>query len=485
MHEVMFGSEDKTDSKRIAIMEREGLIRNIAPRIYTSNFDEKPAEIILRNWLQILSNLYPDALLSHRSALEFKPVRGNIFLTYTYTKNIELPGLTIHFIKGPQKTEEDQIFFGELCVSNEARAFLENLQQSRKNDFENKTLSQEEIEDKLEIILKIRNENNLNKLRDDARRISVQLGMEKEFKRLDKIISALLTTKTAKILTSEFAKRRVLGEPIDKNRVLLFEKLYETLCDKIFPEYFDKNDSVKSYRNFGFFESYFSNYIEGTVFEIDEAKEIIATEMPLQTRNDDSHDVLGTYKIVSNKNEMSIQLKDADHFVEVIQYRHSILLSARESKNPGQFKHKNNFAGSTAFVDHKEVLGTLKKGFDYYMALRQPFAKAIYMMFLVSEVHPFLDGNGRIARVMMNAELTKAGQSKIIIPTVFREDYMGALKKMTRQKDCETYVRMMLRAWEFSKNIYGNDMDEMEDYLRAANAFLEPDEGMLKRVERH
>jgi len=30
------------------------------------------------------------------------------------------------------------------------------------------------------------------------------------------------------------------------------------------------------------------------------------------------------------------------------------------------------------------------------------------MMFLVSEVHPFLDGNGRIARVMMNAELILA-----------------------------------------------------------------------------
>ena len=27
------------------------------------------------------------------------------------------------------------------------------------------------------------------------------------------------------------------------------------------------------------------------------------------------------------------------------------------------------------------------------------------MMFLVSEVHPFVDGNGRIARIMMNAEL--------------------------------------------------------------------------------
>ncbi|GAI76162.1 unnamed protein product, partial [marine sediment metagenome] len=29
------------------------------------------------------------------------------------------------------------------------------------------------------------------------------------------------------------------------------------------------------------------------------------------------------------------------------------------------------------------------------------------IMFVISEIHPFLDGNGRIARVMMNAELVK------------------------------------------------------------------------------
>lgn len=44
----------------------------------------------------------------------------------------------------------------------------------------------------------------------------------------------------------------------------------------------------------------------------------------------------------------------------------------------------------------------------------KPFAKAVYMTFLVSEVHPFLDGHGRIARVMMNAELSAKGLSKII-----------------------------------------------------------------------
>ena len=69
-------------------------------------------------------------------------------------------------------------------------------------------------------------------------------------------------------------------------------------------------------------------------------------------------------------------------------------------------------------------------------------------MFLLSEIHPFLDGNGRLARVMMNAELVRENQSKIIIPTVFREDYMGALKKLTNSladsaKSAENYTRRM------------------------------------------
>lgn len=101
-------------------------------------------------------------------------------------------------------------------------------------------------------------------------------------------------------------------------------------------------------------------------------------------------------------------------------------------------------------------------------------------MFLVSEIHPFLDGNGRIARVMMNAELVKNSQTKIIIPTVYRDDYLGALRRLTRQYDPLTYIRMMQRAWEFSATIVGDDMDAMEKHLEASNAFKEHDEARLK-----
>ncbi len=40
---------------------------------------------------------------------------------------------------------------------------------------------------------------------------------------------------------------------------------------------------------------------------------------------------------------------------------------------------------------------------------------------------------GRIARVMLNAELVHGKRSRIIIPTVYREDYLLALRALTRQ----------------------------------------------------
>ena len=76
----------------------------------------------------------------------------------------------------------------------------------------------------------------------------------------------------------------------------------------------------------------------------------------------------------------------------------------------------------------------------------------------------------------------KAAETRIIIPTVYREDYLGAIKKLSRQQMPEAYIRMLSRAREFSATIVGNDMDEMQRRLEASNAFLEPEEGKLKII---
>lgn len=485
LHEVIFGSSDKTISRQISKLEKEKKIRKIAPRIYSSNLTEPVKEIIKRNLFHILGNLYPGSLLSHRTAFEFKPTKaGHIFLTYTYTKKVSLPGVVIHFLEGHKPIEGDSPFSGKLFASQRARAFLENLQSTRKPGPTSKCLTLPEIEEKLEQIIRVNDEEEINKVRDKAKIISQKLKMPKEFAQLNKIISALLATKPSKTLSSPLAIARAFGAPYDPERINLFEELFRELQKREFKNHIDKNSSVKSFRNFAFFESYFSNYIEGTTFEIDEAKQIIETQRPLAARNEDSHDILGTYQLVSNKKEMTTTPKSAEEFLKILSYRHKVLLSARIDKSPGQFKDKNNRAGSTVFVDFNLVKGTLIKSFDLYRALHHPFSKAAYLMFVLSEIHPFKDGNGRIARVMMNAELVKENQSKIIIPTVYRDDYMGVLKKLTHRQIAEPYIRMLQRAQEFSSTIYGNDMNEMQRHLERCGAFMEPKNGKLKIITR-
>lgn len=481
--EIIFSSSNPTISRKISKLQQEGQLVKIAPRIYTPNIHDDPKELIKRNIFKIIGHQYPGSLLSHRSAFEYKPTgTGDLFVTSTYSRKIKLPGLTVNLMKGPAAIDGDNLFTDGLYVSQRERAFLENFEESRNTDQASKTLSLSEIEDKLEQIVRVNGEAALNEVRDRAREIATELGMEKAFKKLNKLISAMLTTKPATLLTSPVAIARAFGEPYDPSRIALFEKLFITLQQREFASVPEQNTSLKSFQNFALFEAYFSNFIEGTRFKIQEAQEIIETGKPMLSRDDDSHDVLGTYQLVSSKAEMSITPSTPEELIQLLKERHRVLLSARLSKHPGELKERNNYAGDTEFVDFTLVRGTLIRGFDFYRGLSDPFAKAAFMMFLVSEVHPFSDGNGRLARIMMNAELVKEGQTKIIIPTVFREDYIGALRLLTTQQQPDTYIRMLQRAQQFSATLVGEDLVAINDVLTKSNAFKEGDEHILQVV---
>ena len=475
-------TSDKTEAAKKTAMIKSGELRKIAPKVYTTNMDEEPEVIIKRNLFFILGELYPNAVISHRSAFELKPTEnGDIFLTYTYSKVVTLPGVKVHLLKGPAGTEYDRPFIGNLFVASNERRILENLQKGRaRGESDSKCLPREAIEKSLEKQFQVNGEVGLNELRDKARATSELLGMTEEFETLNGIIGALLSTKPIGILTSEVAKARAAGLPYDGDRVKLFEILFESLHNEVFPVIEEPNQTNSEFRNFAFFESYFSNYIEGTEFEIEEARTIIDTGQPMPARNADSHDVLGTFQIVSSRREMRRTPHSAEELIEILQERHRVMMAARPDRNPGMFKMKNNHAGDTYFVDYTLVRGTLVKGYEYYRALESPFSKALFMLFMVSEVHPFNDGNGRISRIMMNAEMVCADQSKIIIPTVFRDDYLNSLRRLTRLRDPSVFIRAISRVREFSANLTGDDFDKTKAYLEKCNAFKEGEEYILR-----
>lgn len=101
-------------------------------------------------------------------------------------------------------------------------------------------------------------------------------------------------------------------------------------------------------------------------------------------------------------------------------------------------------------------------------------------MFMIAEIHPFEDGNGRIARLMMNAELVAGNLSKVMIPTVFRTDYLSALRAMSLRLNSIPFTRMLSRAFDFSATLTQPGFEEMLMYLRSCNAF-ETEEGVILR----
>jgi len=180
LQKIIFGSSDPTISMQISRLEKGGQIRKIAPKLYSENLKDTPEVIIKRNLYSILGHRYPKAVLSYRTALEFKPTStGQVFLTYSYTKKVQLPGITIRILEGKEPIEGDNVLAGSLYVSQKARAFLENLQSSRKQGANSKTLTVAEIEERLEQIVRVHGEEELNKLRDCAKGISEKLEMAK------------------------------------------------------------------------------------------------------------------------------------------------------------------------------------------------------------------------------------------------------------------------------------------------------------------
>ena len=121
VHEIIMATSDKSETAKKTEMIRRGELRKIAPKIYTTNMMDEPPAIVRRNLFYILGQLYPNAVISHRSAFEFKPTdEGDFFLTYSYSKNIFLPGITVHLLQGPMGTDHDMsqatsVVFWRIC----------------------------------------------------------------------------------------------------------------------------------------------------------------------------------------------------------------------------------------------------------------------------------------------------------------------------------------------------------------------------------
>jgi hypothetical protein len=456
---------------------RRGQLVRLAVGVYTSDVTSDPAAVVVREWHAIVGRMFPRAVITDRSAMTGGPVEGVLYLAYEgRSREVDLPGMTVLARAGAGPLDGDIALPGGLYQASKGRALAENTRPSRSRDGRiRRTLDGAELGDWIDRLCQVDGAQLLAAYRGIAEHVADAVGAPGErVQRLSKMIGAALGTQQVSTASKALTARQA-SLPYDQERIRRFDRLITGLRQSA-----PQNRPVREPRNpqytyLPFFEAYFSNFIEGTEFELDEAIAVIYDGKRIPGRGDDSHDLLGTYKVVSDLDEMTTLASTPDEFLQLLRSRHATILEGRSDKRPGFFKETANRAGDSLFVLPGLVAGTLCAGWERISDLDTAFERAVYVMFLVSEVHAFDDGNGRLARVMMNAELVSGMQSRIIIPTVFRDDYLGALRRMTRQDDPSVLIKALRYAHDYIAQIDFSDLTRATDTLRATNAFGEPD----------
>ena len=456
-------------ASRVSRDLRDGRVRKLAPALYTTSVQEAPEVLVKRLLWQIASLVFPGAVITDRTAFEAGPsADGSIFLAADVTRDVVLPGATLRARRGSGPLVGDTPFLG-LHMASRARAYLENMPESRARKGVARRLSRGELEERLEGDLSARGESYVNALRDEARKLAPELALVEELEELDALLGALLGTREARLRTAA-GSARAAGKPYDSKRLDLFSRLHADLLKEA-PVHRSEPERPGEERYLPFFEAYFSNFIEGTEFEVDEAAAIVFEGRLPKDRPEDAHDVLGTFRVVSDRAEMARTPKTFEDLVALLRARHARVMEGRPEKSPGTFKTAQNRAGDTLFVAPELVLGTLSRGLELHRALPEAFQRAVFMMFLVAEVHPFVDGNGRVARIMMNADLVAAGERRIIVPTIFRSNYLSGLKALSHNGVTRTLIRSLDFLQRYTLAVDFSTLVGAQGQLDATNAF--------------
>jgi Fic family protein len=111
---------------------------------------------------------------------------------------------------------------------------------------------------------------------------------------------------------------------------------------------------------------------------------------------------------------------------------HKLFYYRIDSEHAGKYRDRPVIITGTAFVPPvpQAVPHAMQEFVEQIAHLRKlhPVIFAARLHAQLANIHPFIDGNGRTARLLMNLSLVQSGYPIAIIPPVVRGDYIAAIK---------------------------------------------------------
>ncbi len=127
---------------------------------------------------------------------------------------------------------------------------------------------------------------------------------------------------------------------------------------------------------------------------------------------------------------------------------HQLILKNIDDDNAGRYRNVNVLIAGASHTppDHTLISDQMSQFIDWYnreAAQLHPIEQAAKVHADFVGIHPFIDGNGRTSRLLMNLELMKAGYPPCVITVENRLAYYEALDKWMAQGDTAPFIQLI------------------------------------------
>lgn len=138
---------------------------------------------------------------------------------------------------------------------------------------------------------------------------------------------------------------------------------------------------------------------------------------------------------------------------------HALVLNGIGNENARRYRVENVIiSGATHISPESGIVPELMEKLIYrYDEWKEKYHPIIVVALLHAEfikIHPFIDGNGRIARLLMNIEAKRSGYPPIIIKVKDRLKYYKALDEGALTENYTAFVKLVKKSADEMMDLY-------------------------------
>jgi Fic family protein len=212
--------------------------------------------------------------------------------------------------------------------------------------------------------------------------------------------------------------------------------------------------------------TYHSNAIEGSSVTLQETRAILLDGVTVGGKPLREHLEVINHSHAIDFVEVLAQ-KDEPLTEHTIRQIHALVLRTINDAEAGRYRQSNvRIAGSEFVPPDVSAVPGLMRDLGAWLASADaarlhPVEFAALAHFKLVDIHPFVDGNGRTARLLMNLILMRAGYPPAVVRAEHRVAYYDALDK-AHAGDAREFVELIAEAVEKSLDVYLEAVPENE-----------------------